>query len=685
MAKFSNICTLVGSADFKSDGSEYLKVYSADKPFVEPQFCELFSVDSSKPPVIMISARGAAGKSAVAEKLSQVSGYPLWKLEEGKAVGADALRLRLSEYSRCVNPYMEWPSVSGFCVIVDSLDEAHARVSGTSWSEFIDSLIEASRAGVRLVLLGREKTLDDIWYSFDEAQIPCHRIEVSHFDEVARLDYIDLMVETRGSLAGGRETPHYSEARDAVMAALTASLSDAEIDTFAGYAPVLDAVVAVLAEERNLSTLPQKFNLASSDGRRPYQELRRLIENLLSREQWKLQPLASDLGLRGDWCYSPEEQIDWVCNFLVETDEPDLSFIEKVEDRVKYRDQVKRFVEMHPFVHNGRWSSTVFAAYVAASRFESIPGPALREIARGSGLFFEFFAAADAPELVSEQVLGALQWSMAAGESGESQSSVVIHDSEDNEGFYTATLGVERASSVSEVRLEVMGGSEGTLAVSGPIDSISISTNGYVAVQTDLDSCEVGSDVFIEARGLSIPGVSVEFYRKSSGSGMGSDDSDSVTFIATKEFSAPYVFSRWPAPGVLEVYVAEDVVLAYPWVEYRHDYEEENTHDPSGRVERFLKLLMTLTRNHGHRGPRGCFDKKLEGRQSIARDEFNKVLSILESRDLISRRGSLIFTRPELESHRFSGRAIDGQRQLGDKETLAFWSPILDEMRSVIS
>ena len=112
---------------------------------------------------------------------------------------------------------------------------------------------------------------------------------------------------------------------------------------------------------------------------------------------------------------------------------------------------------------------------------------------------------------------------------------------------------------------------------------------------------------------------------------MGNDDSDSVTFIATKEFSAPYVFSRWPAPGVLEVYVAEDVVLAYPWVEYRHDYEEENTHDPSGRVERFLKLLMTLTRNHGHRGPRGCFDKKLEGRQSIARDEFNKVLSILAS------------------------------------------------------
>src|SRR5688572_20730053 len=76
--------------DLRETTDSFFVAGPATKPYIEPSF-EKILFDSERPTVILISAVGASGKTALAEHLSRETGLPILDLNKHKPVGANAL------------------------------------------------------------------------------------------------------------------------------------------------------------------------------------------------------------------------------------------------------------------------------------------------------------------------------------------------------------------------------------------------------------------------------------------------------------------------------------------------------------------------------------------------------------------------------------------------------------------
>ena len=193
MAEYSTFADVVASlpqpAEVSGTALEAFRVVQGAAMFIEPMM-RTYEVCGT-PQVTFISARGATGKSAMAAELSRRLGAPLWSLGEDKAVSGDALTARLAAFLSVVSPLAEAERGRIPLVIIDAMDEARLRVTGVSWDEFMTSLAEYALAGVHLVILGRNRTIDDVWYSLADAVTEISWYEISHFNENQQGEYVD--------------------------------------------------------------------------------------------------------------------------------------------------------------------------------------------------------------------------------------------------------------------------------------------------------------------------------------------------------------------------------------------------------------------------------------------------------------------------------------------------------------
>lgn len=658
---------------FEGNAQSSFSIRPANDFFVDPELVAKDGLGDLAADIVLLSARGAAGKSTTGQHLSHVLGVPLWKLEDDNAVSAASLNFVLSRYLQDFEPEDAISRRHGPVILIDSLDEARARVSGTSWTEFLESLAEISRRGARLILLGRERTLEDAWLTLDDAGVNLAWFEISHFGATERVRYVDGVVE-RNAKREITKMPIYSATRDSILRALAGPLTGEAADSFVGYAPVLDAVATVLCDEQNLYLVSKQFDVASG-GTRGLEELWGIIDGLLEREQSKVAPLAGDLGLSADAVYQPAEQIGWLCSELLGGVAPDLHSMD-ARTRDQYTRRVSEFLKDHPFRSGDRWASVVFAAYVAARRFTSIPGGDLLRVGNESGLLFDFFSLDGAQREVNELQFAALHASIMAG--GYSGVQTAISVSEWTAGRYETAMHVVRAGESEEVRLELAAEIPGQLALYGPLEALTVVALGGVRIPARAPATVLGPDLFIRCDALAIEGSSVEFAHRAVPVGDVTQSGQVILQVADS-LTLPGDMARAPLPGDFELAVSAKTALQYPWVTYRIEYEDDTSANPSGRAERFLNMLMNLTRTHGHAGDRGCFVMKLQGRQSVKGEEFKRVVATLERLGVVRVEREILYLMPQYEPHRFSGKTAPGQRSIRDVWDV--WGPIVEEVR----
>ncbi len=663
----------LGGGRFDGNPQKSFKVRPANEFFVPPELQVKLGLGDLRADVILVSARGAAGKTTTAQQMSHELGVPLWKLEEDAAVSATALSYVLGRYMDTVEVEQALERMERPTILIDSLDEAHARVSGTSWTEFMQSLGHFTRHGLRLIVLGRERTLEEIWLTLDDVGVQLAWLEISHFGPGERRTYVDGRTARRARNAEVLQNPHYEAARNAILRSLVGSMSGAAADMFVGYAPVLDAVATVLARD-NLFTVAQTFD-AAQGGVRAIEELRRILNRLLEREQGKVAPLAADLGIDPGAAFTPAEQVSWLACELLSGPEPSLDFISEPKQRDTYRKQVREFLQDHPFRSGEHWASTVFAAYVACLRFDCTPGDALLRVGNDSGLLFDFFSLNGSDEAIDEEQFGALHASITAGEFSGVSANVATR--EESVGEHEAIMHVVRAGESSVLRLRLLAADSDTLALYGPLEALTVVTESGVTVPARRPVTVLGPDLFISCGALVIEGLTVEFAHRA----VPADDgvqSGQVVLQVSGDLVLPPEITREPLPGDFELAVPESTVLRYPWVGYRQDLVDAKSANPSGRAERFLNMLMNLTRSHGHSGDRGCYSMKLQGRQSVKGEEFTAALATLKRWGVVRLDGDMIYVTPEFEDHRFSGKTQAGQRLLADVWDV--WGPVVAEL-----
>ena len=96
--------------------------------FVDPVLVAKDGMAELSAEIILVSARGAAGKSRTATELAARIQAPLWRLEDDAAVGRAALPLALNSYLGAVDAVAELPARGRAALLIDSPIEARSRV-----------------------------------------------------------------------------------------------------------------------------------------------------------------------------------------------------------------------------------------------------------------------------------------------------------------------------------------------------------------------------------------------------------------------------------------------------------------------------------------------------------------------------------------------------------------------------
>lgn len=646
-----------------------LAVAEPDPHFVPPSLAEI-EAQAAKPSgfATLVSARGAAGKTMLAHQLSARSGTPLWSLEADKAVSGDALAARLSSYLGSSNPLTAVSQGNFRSLIIDSLDEARIRVTSQSWEEFLASLAEYAKAGLHLVLLGRRRTIENVWVELGELGVTTALYEVSHFGSAQQSQYVDVK-----ALDGASPSPEYSRARDAVLKNLRGD-GDVELgDTFVGYPPVLDAVARLVGLRANHHAVAQHFSEAAPTDRR-IEVLEDILQALLQRDQQKATPLAEDLELAPASTYPPEEQLDWLAHKLLGAPRPSLDACPP-ESRQQYTEQIQGFIADHPFVSDGDWASPVFAAYVGAQRFESAEEQPLVSIGHASGLLFDFlvsrktFGAID----ITEPQLAGIQASVLAGQWLQTESTVSISadgPSPDLSSVVASFSVVDGDGSVRTVGARVLLSTTSELNIVGPLVATDIDFPGRLVIRSGSgNSISLGPDVFIRAREIHLQALEVHVERQDDGL-----DESGVEIHAMDRFEpGDAVLGRVPE-SALSIAVPFGHSLAYPWVKYRAELDDIDR-GIDLRARRFLDKLMNLARKHGHDGERAVFVKKLQGRQNLRGEDFATALNVLQAQNVAYMTGDLLFIREEWDKYRYDGKGRPGMTSYDDHRDK--WEPVL--------
>lgn len=656
------------------------RVVAEPATFIEPMMTRYEVATESY--ATFISARGATGKSAMAAELSRRLGAPLWSLGEDKAVSGDALTARLSAFLGVVDPLAEAASGQIPLVIIDGMDEARLRVTGVSWDEFMASLAEYAGVGVHLVILGRKRTIEDVWFSLVDAVPDISWYEISHFNESQQSEYVDL----RALRGAPPPSDTYLAARRAVLAQLNGASDSALDEAFAGYAPVLDAVAALLKPGVNYQTVINDFEGSGITGTR-LKILRRILQALLEREQGKVEPLAQDLGLRTVDVFSPEEQLQWLSADLLGGSQPRLEWCPEPK-RAEYAERVVQFLLDHPFREGHAWASPVFSSYVGFMQMDAAEPASLMPIARTSGLLFEF-AAAGAPEglVINEPEFAALHASLMAGQWVSSTSVVSVRSdkSDDDTGepeTATAQLVLAQPDETSTVlEATILLDRAGRLELVGPLANVDVEFSGAVVVTPSGASIDLGPEVFLRARSIELAGSSLQVSKDTSPA---ETTGPTVELEATETFQTHAVLIGNVPSSDLSIVVPKEHKLVYPWIQYRADpYDDPNGAATDERARRFLNKLMSLARRHGHKGQRAVFIKKLEGRQGLGSQEFRGAVDTLVRLGVVREAGDMLFLTDSWDQHRYDGKGREGMVSYEDKRHV--WDPVVQEIAAAIT
>ena len=215
--------------------------------------------------MLLISAVGATGKSALAKVLSVRLNLPLLSLGRHKPVGDNTLTGLLTTSFAVDQLSAIFQSIDSgeFGIIIDGIDEGRSKTTEQAFQAFLDDLARLCKGAKSpsFVLLGRTQILEECWIYLDDKGISTGLLTIDPFNPDQARAYIDKFTDGPNS----SQASQYYETRDLILNKLSTAFSAADAApggnflSFIGYPPVLDAIVTLLNEERNYHRLKEQL------------------------------------------------------------------------------------------------------------------------------------------------------------------------------------------------------------------------------------------------------------------------------------------------------------------------------------------------------------------------------------------------------------------------------------------
>lgn len=330
--------------------------------------------------VILIAAPGAVGKTTFTRQVCALTGAIYVDLSRTGAIGDNFLSGGLHK----VGGYEAFRD-GNVGVMIDGLDEALLKTSTEGLTAFLKDILEVARErSTPIVISGRTGSINEAWLIIADNGYTAPVLQIQYFDNVRAEELARAELKRILSKESDKKRPMTTADERAVRLLLDKlrTATSADKGLFAGYAPVLKAI----AEQVAAYTNPQE--LVGRLSKEETVDIRRVVRDILEREQGKVEKLIlSDPHLRGR-LYTPDEQIARLVRQLFNSDvQPPLPGMSD-EDRAAYETALQRWLGEHPFLDGSGTgpSSAVFGGYLAVEALRRNESKrAAREALSGQG------------------------------------------------------------------------------------------------------------------------------------------------------------------------------------------------------------------------------------------------------------------------------------------------------------
>ena len=386
---YRNLKSLIGAKkavfSLKAESESFRVAPRRERQYIEPGFRKVV-FETERPAVILISAVGATGKTALAQILSRETQLPLLDLGKHKPVGDNTLTGLLTNAFRVedLSSVFEAIGNGSYGVIIDGVDEGRSKTTEKAFEAFLDDIVRlcARTANTSCVLLGRTQILDDCWVYLTDAGTTTGLITILPFGLDRARQYVD-------TFTGGNTSSHaapYREVRDGVLSMLGAAFADQAADpgenflSFIGYPPVLDAIVTLLSGDPNYYRIQTELRGRDADNVE-IGLLYRIGSYILRREKEQkvipniVDPLVIGMPERdkkaiAGQVYEAEEQ----CMRLVSHCLGKQLTLNRIGERLineRYEAQLLSWLQEHPFINGRQFRNAVFESLALATLIAS--------------------------------------------------------------------------------------------------------------------------------------------------------------------------------------------------------------------------------------------------------------------------------------------------------------------------
>lgn len=606
--------------DGNAQGVRYIT--GPNERFVEPRLRERSRVGDTNPSALLISARGAAGKSTLAEAIAHGTGAPLWDLAK-KTVARDSFVGAIANAfgAKALPAVLEGLRNGEFLVLLDALDETRVGSGDTNFDDFLAGMSEflvAPRTRPSVVLFARPDTAEwvALWFK-EEARVPFVWLQIEFFDQrsaVLFLDrHLDWKLGPKGAHRQHREA--FEEARDILFGRIQQLLGDSwaddKVSSFLGYAPVLAALAEFLAYDRNYGAVVRRLSSGSSSSG---ELLDGVIGEILRREQQdKFLPQARsqlagpETAAWGDkeWAqlFSPQEQCRSLLSAVLRTKIEGRSYVPD-SLRNRYEKLATTQLAEHPFRGDQQgFANVVFREYLYATALTESSSPVadavrdkvLEPAYLPTRLLAEFMGARPEIEIaVDPRDVGLFYESLLAGRD-EPDAFTLLLFNEDATGDIVGLIG--------DVPVRVS-------ATNGRVRFWRALARAVISVQSDVQlglgipEFRLGPDVELECRELT---CSAKMLRVLANPSRGDDDAG-VVLVARSYAGDPPTKIQVHAPAGNQGLSVRWEGMTYPWVQYKLLKGDEPEPDQAitnayKHLSRFLRWFQShkygeLARHH---------------------------------------------------------------------------------------
>ena len=347
-----------------------------NKEFIAPDFNVTFDEKIEEAEIILISAIGATGKSTLAKELSYHLQLPILDLYKHEAVGSNSLTGVLTkEYNiEDLSPLLDAMQKGEYLIIIDGIDEGRSKTNQASFNAFLNDILgKCSNTGKpKFVLLGRTQVLDDCWLYFNENGIKTCMLEIKPFNLDQAEKYIDKKTKEHISTSN---LSQYNKAKLIIIENLKSFFEGDfhSLNSFLGYAPVLDSITTLLASEKNFFKLIQDFEEKNN---KDLDLIIEILDNLIIREKdekvipniisSKFNDIKDDesKNIREN-AFTVKEQCARLLAHVI-NEEYFLRITEDETINTRYNKEIISWIPEHPFLQGNKIKNIIFESYILA-------------------------------------------------------------------------------------------------------------------------------------------------------------------------------------------------------------------------------------------------------------------------------------------------------------------------------